>query len=357
MNHRNRTVSYVILGFIFSLQMYGADRHWLLWALMALICTIYPQVARWQAVRASDQLQGEFRNLWADCIIFGGWAAALHFPLWPGFMLFTGCSLNTTLFRGWRGFGEGVGLWLAGAAVTSLFTGWRLQPDTSWGVTAVSIGLLSGYLTVSSVEAYRRSMLLHSARERLRRDEQELQRQLEEIEGLQAQLREQAIRDGLTGLYNRRHLDEALAREMNRSRREGAPMAVLLVDVDHFKRINDTLGHQAGDEVLRQMAGRLARSSRGGDLVFRYGGEEFLLALPHADGEAALRKAEALRQACSDTPIKLGEDTLRITVSVGVSVFPACGDSMETLIRAADEALYRAKHQGRNRVCVGPTDR
>jgi len=164
-------------------------------------------------------------------------------------------------------------------------------------------------------------------------------------------LREQATHDPLTGLWNRYALLDALEREHSRAVREGTPLAVIMVDLDHFKRVNDTYGHQAGDAVLREAAGRMQAGVRSYDLVGRYGGEEFLIVLPGTSGANAVQLAERLRAAVAQEPV--GHDLLRIrvTASFGVSTSgPALIADPRTLIRLADEALYRAKAQGRNRV-------
>lgn len=163
-------------------------------------------------------------------------------------------------------------------------------------------------------------------------------------------LREQTIRDPLTGLFNRRFLDESLGREIARARRDSRPLAVLMIDIDRFKQLNDTYGHPAGDVVLRRV-GELVRSrARGGDLPCRYGGEEFLLVLPNMTPDTAVARAEEWRASIECQPIAYGNDVLSVTVSIGVAAFPGDGDTREALIKAADEALYAAKRDGRNRV-------
>ncbi len=174
--------------------------------------------------------------------------------------------------------------------------------------------------------------------------------QLAEIETLQAKLREQAIRDELTGLYNRRYLSDALERELSRSRREKHPVAIAVIDLDHFKSINDTWGHSAGDEALRSVAELLRSKTRLIDTICRFGGEEFIVIMPGADLEDAKRKVDALRESCEDTFVEWEASRIRVTFSAGVSVFPEHGADGDTLVTAADKALYRAKSEGRNRV-------
>lgn len=162
-----------------------------------------------------------------------------------------------------------------------------------------------------------------------------------------------ASHDLLTGLKNRGAVLEALASELARSNREKTPVAVIIADVDHFKRVNDESGHLAGDAVLREVAQRLESSLRPYDSVGRYGGEEFLIVLPHCDRQTAAQTAERLRSAFQAAPLSTPEGDFSITLSFGVT--DALGDAegkIDPVVRRADEALYQAKRGGRNRVEV-----
>lgn len=161
-----------------------------------------------------------------------------------------------------------------------------------------------------------------------------------------------AMRDPLTNLYNRRQLEEGLHREILRARRIGASVGVMAIDVDHFKGINDTLGHEAGDCVLRGIAEKLAASVREEDIACRAGGEEFVIILP-GTGKTALRgRAEAVRRMIEQARIPVGNGILKLTVSIGLASFPSYGDVGQAVLRAADVALYKAKAAGRNRVMM-----
>ncbi len=183
---------------------------------------------------------------------------------------------------------------------------------------------------------------------------QALQGQLAEIQHLQAQLQEQAIRDPLTGLYNRRYFDETLEREIAHARREGFPLSLVTLDIDHFKEINDTYGHEAGDLILQNLGSLLVALTRQSDIACRYGGEEFVLLLVNAPIEAAERRAEALRALFADMHTPHGTIALRSTVSLGVATFPEHASNGRKLINASDRALYAAKAAGRN--CVRRAD-
>jgi diguanylate cyclase (GGDEF)-like protein/PAS domain S-box-containing protein len=184
----------------------------------------------------------------------------------------------------------------------------------------------------------------------LQRANQRLQNQLGEIQRLEAQLREQAIRDPLTGLFNRRYLEETLARELSRAQRENQPLSVILLDIDHFKKLNDTFGHLAGDLVLRRLGELLRARTRHEDIACRYGGEEFLLILVNAPSEIAVKRAEQLRTEFDELSIRREGQLLRATLSLGIAAYPQHGDTAESLLLAADKALYAAKSAGRN--CV-----
>ncbi len=176
-----------------------------------------------------------------------------------------------------------------------------------------------------------------------------------EMEGLESQMavheqyRYQATHDALTGLWNRAAIFDILHRELVRAKRENAEVGIIMADLDHFKRVNDTFGHLAGDAVLKEAARRFAAAVRDYDSVGRYGGEEFLLILPGCKAETAVLQAERIRAAVSAAPVVAEEGEIAVTVSLGVTS-SANPDSIETALRAADAALYKAKQRGRNRV-------
>jgi len=170
---------------------------------------------------------------------------------------------------------------------------------------------------------------------------------------LQESLRDQAIRDPLTGLFNRRYMQESLDRELRRAQRRRMPLGVIMLDIDHFKRFNDTFGHAAGDKLLREIGALLQHHTRGEDIACRYGGEEFTLILLEASAEDTEQRALLLRAEAAQLHVEYGHQPLgNITVSLGVGVFPDHGGTAETLLKAADAALYRAKAAGRDRVMV-----
>jgi two-component system, cell cycle response regulator len=173
----------------------------------------------------------------------------------------------------------------------------------------------------------------------------------EELVAARESMREAATRDFLTGLLNRAEIFNLLERELERSRREHKPLSVILADIDHFKKVNDTEGHLFGDETLREIARRLQSKLRPYDGVGRYGGEEFLLVLPSCDYEGAIQRANQLRETIAATRVVSGDVEKVITMSMGVAVSECLGvGEVENLLKRADTALYAAKNKGRNRV-------
>ena len=165
------------------------------------------------------------------------------------------------------------------------------------------------------------------------------------------QAEELSRRDGLTDLYNHRTFYALLKNELVRTQRFNRQVSLLMLDIDHFKRVNDTFGHRAGDVILKSLSDLLVRQARAVDRICRYGGEEFTVILPETDAAEAMQVAERLRVEVERQPFDVGGGKMiGITVSIGVATYPQQVDSLEGIIKAADVALYAAKHAGRNRV-------
>ena len=170
---------------------------------------------------------------------------------------------------------------------------------------------------------------------------------------LRRRLVDQAMRDPLTGLYNRRIMAEMFTRELMVAKRKERPLAIVMIDIDHFKLFNDRHGHEAGDAVLRAVAQLLSAECRSSDVVCRYGGEEFAILLPEANRESAVQRASRLREGVKTLAVANRGIALEpVTISMGIAVFPDHGMDAGALLRAADEALYRSKMMGRDRVTV-----
>lgn len=350
MNYRNRTLSGLLLFATVGSHLSDLGASPGVWLALAATFFAYPHLVYAVGRRSARPLETEIRFMLVDAALFCGWVGALGFPAWIGFILVVALVLNLLVFRGIAG------MWLAlGAVAVGLAAGWALArpdiaPATGTLTTALSMLTLFLYLMAFGHDAYTRALQLRRTRDRLRDNEQALQRQLSEIQALQFQLKQQAERDPLTGLFNRRYLTATMDRELARVRREGRPLSLMLIDVDHFKSVNDILGHQAGDECLIRLATLLRINTRESDVVCRWGGDEFLVLLPTLPCEAALERAEEYRKAFERLPAPQGDAGRRATLSIGVACYPDDAGSGNALIAAADAALYRAKEAGRNRV-------
>ncbi len=356
-------------GSVLALLMLASHLHALQapvwsWVLLALHFLLYPHLVHAWAVRSADPLRTGLYVFWLDALLLGLWAAGLGYPLWISFALAISNLVSVMLYRGPRATAVAALLFLLPGL---LWLGWGPglpQPQTTALTTALSALGLAAFLLVVSRMNYRRTLKLHDTREALRQSEQALQHanealytRLEENRMLQARLSEQAHRDPLTGLYNRRYLDATLQRELARCQREGLPLSLVLVDLDHFKQINDRWGHPVGDQVLCQLADRLSAQARLADVACRYGGEEFLVLLPGMPAEVALQRAEGWRAGFAASRVQHGAASIHATLSAGVATYPQDGSSPQALIGAADRALYQAKSAGRDRVVAHAAER
>ena len=184
--------------------------------------------------------------------------------------------------------------------------------------------------------------------EKLKKANKLLEEQIDEIKKLQEYLREQAMRDALTGLYNRHYLHENMGREISRAGREGKVVGVMMIDIDNFKHFNDTYGHQAGDEILIALGGLLNRVTRHEDIACRYGGEEFIVIMSGTNIPSMEERANFIRETFASLHLLFEGKQLSATLSIGIGFFPEHGETMDKIIKAADRALYEAKQAGRN---------
>jgi two-component system cell cycle response regulator len=214
--------------------------------------------------------------------------------------------------------------------------------DTSRMVRGLEIGV-NDYL----MRPIDKNEMLARARTQIRK-----KRYTERLRDNVQQSIEMAITDPLTTLYNRRYMESHLAALVDQAASRGKPLTALVLDIDHFKSVNDTHGHDAGDDVLREFATRVRKSIRGIDLACRFGGEEFVIIMPETDMGVATIVAERLRRriASEAFPIHQGSKALEVTISIGIATLDAADDNAASILKRADQALYRAKRDGRNRV-------
>jgi diguanylate cyclase (GGDEF)-like protein len=358
-NYQNRTSAFVMLFAIVGAQMAAASHGLLAWLGPILLFLVYPHLAYWRARRSASPRRVELNNLLLDSFLFGICAAALGFPLWIGFTLLIGTTITHVLYLGISGVLRSFAAMGLGVLVSLLLLGWRPTPDTEPAATVLCVVGLMLYLLSLANLAYLRTLKLRESRQKLHQNDQALQQtnaalqaQLDQVRSLQAQLSDQANRDPLTGLYNRRFLDSAMLRELARCEREGHVLSLILLDIDHFKRINDNFGHAAGDQVLKQLALLLSQDTRASDVVCRFGGEEFLVILPHTSLAITYERAEHWRLSfAAQTRVHEGQP-IQATVSMGIASYPEHGKTQEVLVRCADLALYQAKSGGRNQTVL-----
>jgi len=228
----------------------------------------------------------------------------------------------------------------------------RKDGSLFWGDLSASV-LRDGDNAVSVILTFLIDITGHKLTEdKLQASNERLEAQLAENRLLQEKLRDLAVRDPLTGLFNRRYMEETLRRELSRSAREDRPLSLVMIDIDRFKQLNDTYGHPAGDLVLKELAALLLRHLRSEDIVCRFGGEEFVAILPGAPLMTAAQRAESWRLAFQELCIVYEDQVLNATLSMGIAEYPRHGATGEDLLFQADSAMYMAKRAGRNRVMV-----
>jgi diguanylate cyclase len=361
-HHQLRTLSFVAVFGTVVLHFWGQRVGAVMWVYLVAQLLLYPHAMLAMACRAPDPVARELQHLRIDAFALGLCAAVLGLPTWLSFAVAIGALFNSAVNQGWRGCGE-AGLAFVCGAIAWWATGrFTWQPDSNWASVLFCMTMLTLYILTMGNVARIRIGQLRQARLALEKSTLDLENanealklRLNDINHLQEQLREQAHRDPLTGQYNRRYLDTTLQREMFRAAREQLPITLLMVDIDHFKAINDSHGHPVGDEVLRQIGLILATHARSHDVVCRYGGEEFLLMLPQLPSTLALQRAEQLRRAAKTHVFSTEAGDIRVTLSVGVATYPDNGQTVDELLRSADHALYQAKREGRNRVVQAQT--
>jgi len=347
MNWRNRSIFFAVLVPVFAVHLHEVHAGTTTWVLMLVQFLLFPQLAYGYASRQRDserQRRAELGAMHLEGFFFALWSAMLGFPLWPSFILFAAMCLNFVVFMGWRGLWRLVLVLAAGVLLgAALLHPLRWRPDTSLLVTGMCMVVFTAFLVTFARDGYLRALGLHQSRGQARR-------QLEEISLLQARLREAALRDPLTGLYNRRHLSETLPAVLSRCARQGTPLTLVMIDIDHFKQANDSHGHAAGDAVLQALARLLQTHVREGDMACRMGGEEFLLVLENAALSPAWERSQALCRAFEALSVVHEGVRLQATMSCGLASCPGDGTDADTLLRAADRALYAAKEGGRNQL-------
>ena len=300
------------------------------WVALALNCFAWPPLAYLIASRSANPYRAELRNLTIDSACGGAWVPLISFNLLVSVLLIVMLSMDKISVGGGRFRARTAAAQLAAGIASALAFGFDLQPETTQFNVMASLPLLVFYPIAVGITTYRLSRRV--------RDQNRI-------------LAELSRTDGLTGLLNRRYWEEAVSDEFQRCRRAGHVSALLMLDIDHFKAINDRHGHQVGDEVIRSVAAILRDTLRQQDVPGRYGGEEFGVLLPGTSAEGALVIAERVRKRIEAAVLER-RHALRATISIGISVLRAEDARYADWLQAADRALYQAKDQGRNRTVL-----
>lgn len=321
-----RIIGYVLGGVCIGGGLWEVGAPSWAWTLLVVQALVWAHLAYPLAVRSRDPYRAELRNLMLDSMSGGAWIAAMHFNLAPTVIIVAVQAMDKAAVGGWRFLGRCLVAQIAGAAAVAVL--FRIEPQILFSgnvARLASAPLLFAFPIMVGLTAY------HLSR-RVRAKNREL-----------AAL---SRTDGLTRLPNHTAWLEAVEREFARSKREGGSMAVLMVDLDHFKTINDKHGHPAGDEVLRGVAEVLQEALRLHDVPGRYGGEEFGVLLPGSDASAAEAIAERIRKKIEWASFA---GALKVTASVGCAALDPKDLFAASLVARADRALYAAKAAGRNR--------
>lgn len=298
-----------------------------LWLLLAANGLIWPHVAYQLARRARDPYRAERRNLIFDSALGGAWVAAIGFNLVPSVVIVAMLAMDKAAVGGMRFLGRCLNAQLVTAALATLANGFAMHLQSGMVAIIASLPLLIAYPVTIGYTTYRLTRRV---------------RQQNDILSTLSSL------DGLTRLLNRAHWEKAVAAEFQRCRRIGHASSLMMLDIDHFKTVNDVHGHPAGDEALRTVASILRDALRLQDVPGRYGGEEFGVVLPGADVRGAAVTAERIRKRIESTVVVSGRG-VRVTVSIGFAALTSQDRDPAGWISRADRALYAAKAAGRNR--------
>jgi diguanylate cyclase len=326
--HGPRTLGLGLGFFCVASVLYQNGANPVTWAALALNGFLWPHVAFLIAKRSRDPYRAELRNLVADSGAGGVWVALMGFNLLPSALLVTMLSMDKISAGGVRLFLRALAVQLAACAAAVLAFGPDVRPATTMLNVVASLPLLVAYPIAVGIATYR------------------LTRRVRDQNRMLATL---SRTDGLSGLLNKISWEQIVYVEMARCRRSHRPASLLMIDVDHFKQINDRYGHPAGDHVIRNVAAIVSRTVRASDISGRFGGEEFAVVLPETDIEGAAVIAERIRKRIEAATMEPAEG-IRCTVSIGIAAAQPDVEDAGDWISRADRALYEAKRLGRNLV-------
>jgi len=310
--------------------LYQQQAPWLYWAFAIFNGVLWPHLAYLIASRSAKPILAEYRNFIADSVFAGIWVPLLSFNLLPSLVLMTMASMDNMTVGGLRLFVKGlvaslISMLLAWGCAMFIVPDYTLQLEPNLLILIATAPIMVFYpLSMSRIN--------FSLSRRLARQREELER----INHT----------DNLSGLNNRHFWEASVCREYERHKRSGAPLSLIMIDIDHFKRVNDEYGHMAGDEMIREISKLFIECARTSDIVGRYGGEEFAVVLPDTKLEDAMLFAERMRLAVQFLSVQ--PYRVRCTISLGVAEVNPSMYKYQQLIELADQALYQAKRNGRN---------
>ncbi len=325
--HRLRTLGLALGAVCVGGALWEQGAHAPAWAALLVNALAWPHIAYPLARRSGNPYRAELRNLMVDSASGGAWIAAIGFSPAPSAVIFAMMAMDKVSVGGLRFLARCLAAQAAAAAVVAMALGFELHPLSSTVERLASLPLLVVYPIVIGLTTYRLARRVRSQNQTLAA--------LSSI-------------DGLSGLLNHSHWEGSVAAEFQRCRRIGHPSSVMMIDIDHFKAINDRHGHPVGDEVIRKVAELLRGSLRLHDVAGRYGGEEFGVVLPGTTVQGAELLAERIRAGIESAMLE-PRNAVRATVSLGVAAFDARDAGHMEWIARADRALYSAKESGRNR--------
>ncbi|MEP7043043.1 MAG: diguanylate cyclase [Dokdonella sp.] len=329
--HRLRTFGLALGGFAVASVLYQNTAAPVLWVLLLCHALLWPHLARALASASAQSKQTELRSLLIDSALGGCWIAAMRFNVLPSVLLLTMLAVDKISVGGWRMLGRALALQVAACAATVLAI-WTLdgafpwQPQSSMPTILASLPFLTAY-----------PLLISSSMHRLASKVREQNRELALTSTV----------DAATGLWNRVTWQKAVDRELRHLHRHGRSASLLMIDIDHFKQVNDRYGHPVGDAVVAMVASTIRESIRDIDVASRYGGDEFGVLLTHTGEHAATAVAERVRARVA-AALVANAPGLRCTLSIGIACASAEMHSAAAWIERADAALYRAKMLGRN---------
>jgi diguanylate cyclase len=325
-----RVLGYTLGGLSVASVLVTLDAPAWLWVLLAIDALVRPHWSWLRAMRAPDPMRAESGNQIVDAVSGGFWVAAIAFNFMPSVVILSMLAIGKVNFGGLRFLLRSVGVMALAATASSALFGFRFEPDSS---------ILQLIACAPFVIAYpvAMSMLMVGLASKVRRQKRLLERLVST--------------DGLTSLANRQHWEWSAERQLDRARADATPAALVMIDVDDFKQVNDRYGHILGDEVITTVAHALRDAIRPRHIAGRYAGDEFAVVMPCTDEAEALAVAETFRRDVARLRFP-GAPTLKCTVSVGVAMLAHERDAMKDWIDAADEALYDSKRAGRNRVTL-----